>query len=99
MAYISYREQLLDPKWQKKRLQVLERDKFTCHSCLSTDNTLHVHHKMYKNGRMAWEYHIDDLVTLCHECHNIAELLNKQKIELIKNLEANDYVFDRSCPA
>lgn len=30
---------------------------------------LHIHHKYYKDGLMAWEYENDALVTLCEDCH------------------------------
>ncbi len=30
---------------------------------------LHVHHKCYRFGRMAWEYDNTDLVSLCFKCH------------------------------
>lgn len=30
---------------------------------------LHVHHKYYQEGRLAWQYPSDALVTLCWSCH------------------------------
>lgn len=61
----------LDPRWQKKRLEILERDNFTCIICGSTEKTLHVHHKKYIRNRKVWDYDNDYLVSLCDNCHNI----------------------------
>lgn len=72
--YISYSERLKNPKWQKKRLAILERDEFTCRGCRSKENTLHVHHSYYKKGADPWDYEDEELVTLCDQCHNITEL-------------------------
>ena len=68
MSAITYKEKLKDPRWQKKRLKILERDHFSCHLCGDDQSTLHVHHKYYERGE-PWD--IDDLglVTLCAECH------------------------------
>lgn len=69
MATMTYKEQLLHPNWQRKRLEILSRDEFACKLCYDTESTLHVHHKQYAKGRMAWEYPDDELVTLCEDCH------------------------------
>jgi len=69
MPMSNYSEKLKSPKWQKKRLEILQRDEFTCQSCLSKINTLHVHHFAYKQGLEPWEYENDMLQTLCEDCH------------------------------
>ncbi len=69
MKKLSYAEQLRHPMWQRKRLEVMQRDDFACQSCYGTEATLNVHHKRYVKGRMAWDYPADELVTLCQECH------------------------------
>jgi len=66
-------EQLARPEWQKKRLEILNRDEFKCQSCESKEKTLHVHHKIYLKGRMAWEYEDDNFETLCKDCHTETE--------------------------
>lgn len=55
------------PKWQKKRLQILERDGWKCLACGDAESLLHVHHCAY-DGK-PWE--VDDalLQTLCESCH------------------------------
>lgn len=72
MATMTYREQLLHPNWQRKRLEIMQRDDFKCRACGDDELTLHVHHKQYVKGRLAWEYPNDELVTLCEGCHEVA---------------------------
>lgn len=68
----TYRQKLLDPRWQKKRLQVLERDNWTCRMCGATEKTLHVHHVHYsKMSEGPWDYEDSSLVTLCGDCHEL----------------------------
>ena len=67
----EYSKLLKDPKWQKKRLEILSRDEFTCVSCGNDKETLHVHHCYYDKVNMPWEYPDASLITLCHECHKI----------------------------
>lgn len=69
----TYSEKLKHPKWQKKRLQILNRDKFTCKLCRDTETTLHVHHKYYETGNDPWDYPNTALVTLCEHCHKEIE--------------------------
>lgn len=64
-----YFQKLLDPRWQKKRLEVLESAEWMCESCMDDSSTLHVHHKQYFNGREPWEYEAAQLAVLCAECH------------------------------
>lgn len=70
----SYYEKLRDPRWQKKRLEIMERDGFACRGCGDKDSTLNVHHGYYKKGCDPWEYHQSTLVTLCEKCHSLYEL-------------------------
>jgi hypothetical protein len=66
---MTYSEQLRHPNWQRKRLEVLELHGFKCFCCGSKEKTLHVHHKKYIKGRMAWDYETDKFEALCEECH------------------------------
>lgn len=66
---LTYGEQLKHPLWQKMRLQVLEAAGWQCQACQSDDAMLHVHHKQYIKGRMAWDYAIDNFESLCEKCH------------------------------
>jgi len=69
---MTYKEQLLSPNWQRRRLEILQRDEFTCQTCYDSESTLHVHHKTYVKGRKAWEYEGHELITLCKDCHENA---------------------------
>lgn len=66
-----YQRQLADPRWQKRRLEILSRDSFKCRICSATDKELQIHHCFYDKGMDVWEYEDDCYVTLCHECHEI----------------------------
>jgi 5-methylcytosine-specific restriction endonuclease McrA len=51
----TYRQQLRDPRWQRRRLQVFERDGWTCQQCGAEDQELQVHHTRYVAGAAPWE--------------------------------------------
>src|SRR5262245_31613135 len=67
----AYQQKLLDPRWQKKRLEVFERDEWTCQACHDKEATLHVHHRYYEQGCEPWEYPLDAFITYCAECHEL----------------------------
>jgi hypothetical protein len=66
---LTYAEQLRRPEWQKMRLLVLERAGWKCEQCGEEEKMLHVHHKRYIKGRMAWDYELDNFEALCESCH------------------------------
>jgi hypothetical protein len=78
----TYSEKLKSPQWQKKRLEIMKRDKFTCKLCGDTETTLHVHHKEYIDGNNPWEYENSYLVTLCEDCHTEIETIKKDNPEV-----------------
>lgn len=65
---MTYQEQLNDPRWKAKRQEIIERDWGFCTKCMSSKN-LQVHHLVYIDGKMAWEYPGNALTTLCADCH------------------------------
>lgn len=69
MSDRSYAQKLRDPRWQRKRLEVLSRDNWTCTKCGRNDLELHVHHDYYIYGFEPWEYDMDILKTRCFKCH------------------------------
>lgn len=69
---MTYSEKLQDPRWQKKRLEIMSRDGFRCIKCESETNTLTVHHFYYVSGRMPWEYSRGSMATMCRKCHSEA---------------------------
>jgi glutaredoxin-related protein len=73
---MTYKEKLLDPRWQKKRLKILERDGFRCQLCQDPSSTLHVHHEKYSGE--PWEVDNIYLITYCKHCHPVVEIIEKQ---------------------
>ena len=69
---MSYQNKLTDPRWQKLRLKVMQRDEFCCAACGDDKNTLHVHHRTYHPE--PWLAPFDELVTLCKTCHENLEI-------------------------
>lgn len=69
----SYSELLRDPRWQRKRLEAMNRADFGCQECGNRVATLNVHHRYYEKGRAPWEYPDDAFVCLCEICHGRAE--------------------------
>ncbi len=65
----NYSTKLKDPRWQKKRLEILQRDNWTCRKCGDTKSTLVVHHKDYLPKTEPWDYPNDLLTTVCEDCH------------------------------
>ena len=66
---MEYWEKLRDPRWQKKRVHVFDRDKFICQMCKDANTELHIHHLVYMKDRDPWDYPDTMLVTLCKNCH------------------------------
>ncbi|MBL6950694.1 MAG: hypothetical protein ISR57_08640 [Bacteroidales bacterium] len=55
---------------------------------------IHIHHKYYQKGKMAWEYPNDALITLCWSCHE--ELHQNKDIE-VKDESGNIIGFYKVC--
>lgn len=91
MARQSYAELLKDPRWQRKRLEILQRDGWRCQKCEREDKTLHVHHRRYVYGRKPWEYEEQDLVTLCEDCHEKHSRLDVVLKEMLPRLDSHDF--------
>lgn len=64
---MTYSEKLKDPRWQKKRLEILERDNYTCRFCGDTTSILSVHHFRYEGE--PWDVDNIDLISVCNKCH------------------------------
>jgi 5-methylcytosine-specific restriction endonuclease McrA len=65
----GYGKKLRDPRWQRRRLQVMDRDDWTCQMCGDRESTLNVHHMAYVDGVEPWDHPEHLLVTLCEGCH------------------------------
>lgn len=87
MKKSEYFKKLKDPRWQKKRLEVFERDEWACQICFDNEATLNVHHKYYIWKADPWDYPNDALITLCEECHlNETEHLPIEEKRLNKSI-------------
>jgi len=64
---MTYSEKLKDPRWQKKRLEIIERDNGCCRFCGDPTQPLSVHHFKYKGE--PWEVENEHLATTCNKCH------------------------------
>ena len=64
--FLQYRKYLQSEEWQIVRRKRLQIDGYKCQMC-GTGKNLQVHHISYEH--LEQEKEIDDLVTLCKECH------------------------------
>lgn len=74
----EYAVLLSDPRWQRKRLEILGRDNWTCRKCEAKGVNLHVHHTYYDLRVSPWQYPDHTLITLCVDCHADEELLKSE---------------------
>ena len=65
----DYSAKLKDPRWQKKRLEIMQAANFTCEDCNARNKELQIHHCAYIKALQPWEYGIDLLMCLCPDCH------------------------------
>lgn len=72
----AYSRKLASPKWQKKRLIILNRDKWKCRYCGDDKTELHVHHLKY-TGKNPEDAPNKDLITACADCHYAITDINK----------------------
>ena len=87
VALSTYSDLLRDPRWQRKRLEVLNFADWHCERCGDGDSTLHVHHKRYVKGRAPWEYDIQELAVLCAACHDCEHELAVQRTEFLSRMD------------
>lgn len=73
----NYQDLLRDPRWQRRRLEIMSRAEFKCERCASSEGTLNVHHKLYRTGAAPWEYTDKELACLCEDCHLEGHLWEK----------------------
>lgn len=64
---MNYSEYLASPEWKRIRRKVIARDSRRCRVCDRSDR-VEVHHRRYSARA---EEQTEDLITLCHECHEI----------------------------
>lgn len=86
---MTYRDKLLDPRWQRLRLEVFQRDNWTCRYCWAPfpTRTLHVHHEQYLSPE-PWETPKEFLKTACADCHKGKHGLCDRQVDDIPNKRA-----------
>lgn len=84
---MTYSEKLRDPRWQKRRLEIMQRDSFRCRNCTDDTTTLNVDHRIYRKRLEPWEYVDADLWTLCEVCHKEIGEKRQKLFELIGCLD------------
>lgn len=81
---MTYSEKLRHPLWQKKRLQILERDRWTCLTCGATDKPLNVYHLLHIKSNCPWEYSDNHYQTLCEDCRKEREEITDKALNAIR---------------
>lgn len=104
----KYSDKLKNPLWQRKRLEILNRDDFTCCKCGDKETELHVHHLKYTGE--PHEAPNEDLETLCKDCHRLVENLRdvmtynknttikKFKGRIVLNSDERTFIYNLSDP-
>lgn len=67
---MEYSKKLSHPKWQKRRLERLSEENFSCQICNNENEELHVHHLYYDKDKDVWEYPNKALIVLCKTHHD-----------------------------
>ena len=67
----DYQESLKDPRWQRKRLRIMENAEWSCEDCGRRDKELQVHHCHYIRAFRfePWSYPDELLICVCADCH------------------------------
>lgn len=88
--HVPYWQKLLDVRWQRKRLEIFNRDNFACRNCGLGGGgiTLHVHHFLYRKNTEPWDYPNHELWTMCAECHKNEEEDREAFLSLMSTLPA-----------
>lgn len=88
---LKYNEQLADSRWLQKKTEILIRDNYTCQKC-GAKSHLNVHHLVYEEGKLAWEYSNDKLITLCEQCHAREHKTTRPYVGEVYAYEHSDYI-------
>ena len=73
---MTYSQQLRDPRWLKRRQEIIERANNLCEQYGEQSDRFEIHHGYYLKDKMAWEYPDEVLYCLCPDCHySIQELM------------------------
>lgn len=83
----AYKAYIRSTIWEKLRLARIEIDNGRCRLCNSTCH-LEVHHRHYP--RILGTETMDDLTTLCHQCHRIVTHSERQRKYLKRTISLQD---------
>ena len=93
----QYSDKLRDPRWQQRRLRVLDTHRWACEDCGGTKEQLEVHHCYYLRGNEPWEHGDNLLMCLCAHCHqrrqNLEEMAKQSLSEILRLLPADELEF------
>ena len=92
MANTTYEKKLADPRWQKKRLEIFNRDNWKCQHCGNATLQLEIHHTEYFEKKEPWEYPADMLITVCHGCHKEEMVRFKHEQYLLRSLTSTGFL-------
>lgn len=97
---IDPRSKISSRKWREIRDQAIIRDK-VCILCLVKYNRifskgLSVHHIIKRTDDPSLMYDLDNLVTVCRECHEELEKLSPEKQKKLLNIENKEEGLDFS---
>lgn len=87
---MTYAEKLKDPRWQRKRLELLNAANWTCVECGTKTESLHVHHGYYQRKTDPWDYPNDKLRVLCESCHSENQRIMEDVHRIIANWTITD---------
>lgn len=88
----GYSARLANPLWQKMRLEILNRDNWTCQCCGDKTTQLEIHHVDYWEGKKPWEYDANSLITVCHNCHGKEDVRFKHEKYLLCSLKSMGFM-------
>lgn len=80
-------EKYKDPRWQKKRLEIMEKSDFSCDNCGEDSETLAVHHKYYIADNDPWDYKDEVFITYCENCHDEEHKSKKEFEVMLKTMK------------
>ena len=84
----DYSELLKDWRWSVKSSEIKRRDENKCRSCGKTEH-LEVHHIVYTQNVLPWDYEDNDLVTLCRNCHSDITKLIDNSVEILRRISCD----------
>ncbi len=84
----TYAQKLRDPRWQARRVEILNLHGWECEECDACQK-LHIHHRIYHKHREPWDYPDEELACLCENCHKAEHALRRTLDELMADRDAS----------